>query len=54
MLAVVQDGLRGGKHFDIGAEWLSTVRIAVEAREVAAGHFEPDAVAALKEIARHP
>ena len=54
MLDVVKNRLLRGKQFGVGAERFSAIRIAVEAREVAAGNFKPDAMAALEKIAGHP
>src|SRR2546425_1244648 len=54
MIGVVEDGLLRGKQFCVSAKQFSAVRVSVKARKVAAGDFEPDAMAALEEIAGDP
>src|SRR6266571_3935600 len=54
MIGVVEDGLLRGKQLRVSAKRFSAVRISVKARKVAAGNFEPDAMAALEEIAGDP
>lgn len=51
---VVKDGVRGGNPFRGVRRQFSSVEVAVEAGEVAAGDFEPQAVPRAKNIARGP
>src|SRR4051794_35532570 len=54
VLGVVQDSLVGATRAGVVADRVSGVQIAVEAREIAAADLDPDAVARLENIARHP
>ena len=54
MLAVVEDGVGGFHESCVIGGALSGIQVAVEAREVAAGDFKPDAVAFQKDFACGP
>jgi len=51
---VVEDGVRGCNPPGGVRRWLPSVKVAIKAREVAAGEFEPEAVAGAEDIARGP
>src|SRR5262245_27755785 len=53
-LAIVEDSLVGNDDRGGGRERLAAVEVAVELREVAARHLEPNAVAGLEQVARLP
>src|ERR1035437_9886872 len=54
VVAVVENGLFGGEELGVGAEGFAAVGVAVEAREVAAGDFQADAMPFLKKVAGDP
>ena len=53
-VAVVENGLAGGQQLRVRAEGLPAIGVAVEAREVAAGNLQPNAVPATEHVAGHP
>ena len=54
MLLVVIDGVGGRQHFRGGCLVFTGVEVAVEAREIAAGNFQAQAVAGEKDVASGP
>src|SRR5215207_9424881 len=54
MLSIVEDRLHRRQHLRVRAELVTGVEVAIEAREVAAGHLQTDAVPLAKEIAGRP
>src|SRR5215207_9262548 len=54
MLAIVEDRLHRRQHLRVRAELVTGIEVAVEAREVAAAHFQTDAVTLAEEIAGCP
>ena len=52
MLLIVKDRLFGFRQFSIRAKVMSSVRIAIESREITARHFDPDSMAGVEVVAR--
>jgi hypothetical protein len=54
MLLIVEDRLMGDQQFRIHSERMTSIRISIVLREVAAGDFDSDAVALQEHITGRP